>query len=87
VRRDLLLGPIGRLGSIVNIVFCGGLLAICVVAAMTVHPMIWAGVAICGGLEIAFITIAIVVRRFGIADRGNEMVRRFERRHSPEEIG
>lgn len=85
LRRDLLLGPIGRLGSLVNVVFCAALLVVFVVGALTVHPMLWGGVVIGVILEAVFITIAIVVRRASVADSGQEWIRRLERRHSPEE--
>src|SRR5262245_23853833 len=81
VRRDLLLGPAGRTGSVFNIVAAAGLLISFVVIAMTVTPWAWGGVVICAWLEIVFIAVAIVVRRFGIADRGNDLIRGLERRH------
>jgi hypothetical protein len=85
VRRDLLLGPFGRRGSIVNIVFCAGLVVLFVVFALTVHPLAWGGVAIGVVLLIVFIAVAILVRRVGVADHGQELVRRLERRHTPED--
>ena len=79
VRRDLLLGPLGRRGSIANVLLCAVIGVGLLIGALTVHPLLWFGVANCVLLEIMFITMAIVVRRYGLAGRGQELIRRIER--------
>lgn len=65
LRRELRLGPFGRLGSLVNAVFSGILMLGMIVAALTVDPQIWIGVAITAFLFVAFVAVAVVVRIFG----------------------
>lgn len=56
VRRDLLLGPFGRRGSIANVLLCAVIGVGLLIGALTVHPLLWFGVANCVLLEIIFIT-------------------------------
>ncbi len=65
LRRELRLGPFGRLGSLVNAVFSGILMLGMLFAALTVDPHIWIGVAITAFLFVVFVAVAVVVRTFG----------------------
>jgi hypothetical protein len=38
-RRDLLLGPVGRRGSVINVAMCTGLVVFGIVFALNVHPV------------------------------------------------
>ena len=66
VRRDFMLGPLGRRGSVINVVFCSVLVAVGIVFALTMHPFWWGIVAIGGILDVIFITVAIALRRFDV---------------------
>jgi hypothetical protein len=67
-RRDLLLGPIGRRGSLINVAMCSGLIVFGIVFALNVHPAGWGIAATAGILDVVFITIAVVVHRYRVAD-------------------
>jgi len=67
-KRDLLLGPVGRRGSLINVAMCTGLVVCGIIFALNVHPAGWGLAAIAGFLDVIFITIALVVHRYGIAD-------------------
>lgn len=82
VRRDLRLGPFGRIGSLFNIAMCGVLVVGGLVNALTAHPFGWGLMAAGIGLELVFIAVAIVVRRVTClsASRGRSGVDESERR-------
>ena len=63
-RRDLLLGPLGRFGSLFNIAMCSLLVVAGLVIASTVNPLGWGLFATGIVLEIIFIATAILIRRF-----------------------
>jgi hypothetical protein len=67
-RRDLLLGPVGRRGSLINVAMCTGLVVFGIVFALNVHPAGWGLAAAAGALDVVFITIALVVHRYRVAD-------------------
>lgn len=68
-RRDLLLGPVGRLGSLFNIAMCSLLVVGGLVIALTVNPLGWGLVATGIMLELIFVATAILIRRFNVPQR------------------
>jgi hypothetical protein len=68
-RRDLLLGPVGRLGSLFNIAMCGLLVVGGLVIALTLHPLGWGLVATGIMLEVIFVATAMLIRRFKVPQR------------------
>ena len=67
--RDLALGPFGLRGSVINVFFCAGLVVAGVAFALNGAPFGWALAAIAVVLDLVFIAIAVVVRRFKISTR------------------
>ncbi|MFC9919810.1 DUF2510 domain-containing protein [Agromyces binzhouensis] len=67
-KRDLLLGPVGRRGSIINVAMCSGLVLFGIAFALYGHPAGWGLAATAGVLDVVFITIAVVVHRFRVPD-------------------
>ncbi|MFF2372014.1 DUF2510 domain-containing protein [Agromyces sp. NPDC058110] len=73
-RRDLLLGPIGRLGSLFNVIMCGVIIFGGLMIALTVTPFGW-GLVVAGlVLEVVFVTVAVLVRRFDVPQRVNSLL-------------
>ncbi|NYG19904.1 hypothetical protein BJY17_000651 [Agromyces hippuratus] len=66
VRRDFLLGPLGRRGSVLSVVFCSALVVVGIVFALTMHPFLWGIVAVCGFLDVIFIVMASAVHHFDV---------------------
>lgn len=51
-----------------NVAMCTGLVVFGIVFALNVHPAGWGIAAIAGVLDVVFITIALVVHRYRVAD-------------------
>ncbi|MDQ0894474.1 hypothetical protein QFZ26_002029 [Agromyces ramosus] len=67
MQRDLLLGPVGRRGSVINVAVCSGLIIFGIVFALNVHPAGWGIAGVAGVLDVVFITVAVVVHRYRVA--------------------
>jgi hypothetical protein len=74
---DSRLGPLGRRGSLLNLIVCSAVLVGFVIFAVTEYPAAWFGVMIVGLVDCCFIVIAVVVRRRRLPRLGERMITAF----------